>query len=172
MRTEKKYLVDEVNEHLDKSNYVFLTDFTRINVEEISTLRASLAKEEAEFHVIKNRIFGVAAKAKEYPDLGEWLTGQTAIIVGGKNPSGVAKILKDFFKKTEKVEVKVGVMDSQLLTQSEVNVLAELPPIEVVKAQFLGLLNTPAQRLVSLFNAVPTQVVTLLKAKADKDAAA
>lgn len=171
MRPEKKYLVEEVNTHLEKSNYVFLTDYTRINVEQIGELRASLAKEEAEFHVIKNTILGVAAKEKEYPDLSEWLNGQTAIIVGGNNPSGVAKILKDFFKKTEKIDVKVGVLDSQLLTAGDVKVLADLPPLEVVKAQFLGLLNTPAQRLVSLFNAVPTQVVTLLKAKADKDAA-
>jgi large subunit ribosomal protein L10 len=171
MRPEKKYLVEEVGKHLDKSNYVFLADFTRINVEQTGELRDSLAKEQAEFHVIKNSILGVAAKVREYPDLSQWLNGQTAIIVGGKNPSGVAKILKDFFKKTEKVDVKVGVMDSQLLTASDVKVLADLPPIEVVKAQLLGLLNTPAQRLVSLFNAVPTQVVTLLKAKADKDAA-
>lgn len=171
MRPEKQYLVEEVSKHLDKSNYVFLTDFTGINVEQIGELRVALAKEEAEFHVIKNSILGVAAKVKEYPDLGNWLNGQTAIVVGGKNPSGVAKLLKDFFKKTEKVDVKVGVMDNRLLEASDVKVLADLPPLDVVKAQLLGLLNTPAQRLVSLFNAVPTQVVTLLKAKADKDAA-
>lgn len=171
MRPEKKYLVEEVNKHLDKSNYVFLTDFTRINVEQTSELRDALAKENAEFHVIKNSILGVAAKVREYPDLSKWLNGQTAIIVGGSNPSGVAKILKEFFKKNEKVDVKVGVMDNSLLTSDDIKVLAELPSIEVVKAQLLGLLNTPAQRLVSLFNAVPTQVVTLLKAKADKDAA-
>ncbi len=171
MRPEKKYLVEEASKHLDKSNYVFLADFTRINVEQTGELRESLAKEQAEFHVIKNSILGVAAKVREYPDLSQWLNGQTAIIVGGNNPSGVAKILKDFFKKTEKVDVKVGILDSQLLTAGDVKVLADLPPIEVIKAQLLGLLNTPAQRLVSLFNAVPTQVVTLLKAKADKDAA-
>ena len=58
MRPEKQYLVEEVNNHLNKSDYVYLTNYERITVEEIAELRAQLSEHEAEFHVIKNSIFG------------------------------------------------------------------------------------------------------------------
>ena len=67
MRPEKKYLVDEVNRHLDKSSYVYLTNYERIKVDEIAELRESLSKHNAEFHVIKNNIshYNVASKIIE-----------------------------------------------------------------------------------------------------------
>ena len=54
MRPEKQFLVDEVNSHLDKSDYVFVADYERATVPDIASLRGQLAEEEAEFHVIKN----------------------------------------------------------------------------------------------------------------------
>ncbi len=120
MRPEKKYLVEEINRHLDKSSYVYLTNYERIKISEIAELRKSLSEHNAEFHVIKNNIFGVAAAARNLPDLGEYLTGQTAIIVGGDNPSGVAKVVSEFFKKNEKVDFKAGVLDEKVLTKDEV----------------------------------------------------
>jgi large subunit ribosomal protein L10 len=168
MRPEKQYLVDEVDRHLGKSDYVFLANYDRISVEETAELRSRLTEEEAEFHVIKNSILDVAAKQREYPDLAEYLNGPTAIVIGGNNPPGVAKVLKKFFKDKDKVEVKVGILKGQELSKEDVDELADLPPAEVVKAQFLGLLNTPAQRMVTVLNAVPVSVVTVLKAYADK----
>ena len=56
MRPEKQFLVDEVNSHLDKSDYVFVADYERATVPDIASLRGQLAAEEAEFHVIKNNI--------------------------------------------------------------------------------------------------------------------
>ena len=117
MRPEKKYLVEEVNTHLDKSDYVYLTNYERITVDEIADLRAKLEPFGAEFHVVKNSIFDVAAAAKELPDLSEHLKGQTAIVVGGADPSGVAKALSEFFKKKEKVDLKGGILDERELSR-------------------------------------------------------
>jgi|TARA_B110000305_G_scaffold62097_1_gene69016 large subunit ribosomal protein L10 len=166
MRPEKQYLVEEVNNHLNKSDYVYLTNYERITVEEIAELRAQLSEHEAEFHVIKNSIFGVAAAAKELPDMGEHLTGQTAIVVGGKNPSGVAKIIGDFFKKKEKVEMKAGIVNERALTKEEIEALAKLPGLEVLRAQLLGLLTQPATGFVRVINAVPQGLLNVLQAKA------
>jgi large subunit ribosomal protein L10 len=69
MRPEKQYLVEEVNQHLNKSDYVYIANYQRITVDEIAELRASLAEFNAEFHVVKNSIFGVAAAATDLPDL-------------------------------------------------------------------------------------------------------
>mgnify|MGYP002630845809 CR=1 FL=1 len=169
MRTEKKYLVEEVGSHLDKSDYVFLTNFEKITVEETEELRSSLVEQGAEFHVVKNSILDVAAKERELPSLADWLAGPTAIVVGGNDPSAVAKALQAFFKAKSKNGVKVGVLGDKTLTEDDVKILADLPSIEVLKAQLLGLFNKPATNLVSVLNAVPTSVVNVLQARADQE---
>jgi len=169
MRPEKQYLVDEVNTHLEKSDYVYLTNYETITVDEIAELRGSLAEHGAEFHVVKNTIFGVAAASKELPDLGEHLNGPTAIVVGGNNPSGVAKALGEFFKKKEKVEVKAGILDEKALSKEDIAALAKLPGLEVLRAQLLGLLTQPATGMVRVINAVPQGLVNVLQAKVRKE---
>ena len=165
MRPEKQYLVDEVNEHLNKSDYVYLANYERITVDETAELREKLAEHDAEFHVVKNTIFNVAAQAKELPDLGEYLNGPTAIIVGGNNPSGVAKALGEFFKKKDKVEVKAGILNEKALDKAQIEALAKLPGLESLRAQLLGLLTQPGTGLVRVLNAVPQGVVNVLQAK-------
>lgn len=168
MRPEKELLVRDVDQHLDKSDYVFLTNYERITVEETESLRASLAAENAEFHVVKNSILNLALQRREKPDLKDHLSGPTAIIVGGENPSGVAKVLKKFFKDKEKVEMKVGILGDQTVSNDDLLELADLPGLDELRAKFLSLLNTPAQRFVTVVNAVPQSVVNVLKAYADK----
>ena len=165
MRPEKQYLVEEVSNHLNKSDYVYLANFERVTVDEIAELRATLDEHQAEFHVVKNSIFNVAANAKDYPDMSEHLTGQTAIIVGGDNPSGVAKVIGEFFKKKEKVELKAGVLNEKALDKAQIEILAKLPGLESLRAQLLGLLNQPGTSLVRVLNAVPQNVVNVLQAK-------
>ncbi|MGZ0654180.1 50S ribosomal protein L10 [Coraliomargarita sp. W4R53] len=169
MRPEKQYLVEEVSTHLNKSDYVYLTNYERITVEEIAELRAQLSEFDAEFHVIKNSIFGVAAAAQDLPDLGEYLNGQTAIVVGGDNPSGVAKIIGEFFKKKDKVEMKAGILNERALTKEEIEALAKLPGLEVLRAQLLSLLTQPATGFVRVINAVPQGLVNVLQAKVRKE---
>ena len=168
MRPEKQYLVDEVNSHLEKSDYVYLANYQRVTVEEIAELRSALSEHGAEFHVVKNSILGVAAAAKDLPDLGEFLNGQTAIIVGGENPSGVAKAVGEFFKKKDKVELKAGILSEKILTKEEIAVLAKLPGLEALRGQLLGLFTQPATGVVRVLSAVPQSVVYVLQAKADK----
>jgi large subunit ribosomal protein L10 len=165
MRPEKKYLVEEVNSHLEKSDYVYLTNYARITVDEIADLRALLEPFGAEFHVVKNSIFSVAAAAKELPDLSEHLKGQTAIVVGGADPSGVAKTVTEFFKKMEKVDLKGGILNERELSRDEIIALSKLPGIESLRAQLLGLLSQPATGFVRVINAVPQGLVNVLQAK-------
>jgi len=118
---------------------------------------------------VKNSILNLALRRREKPDLQEWMNGPTAIIVGGENPSGVAKVLKKFFKDKEKVEMKVGILGEQAVTSDDLLALADLPGLDELRAKFLSLLNTPAQQFVTVLNAVPTSVVNVLKAYADKN---
>jgi large subunit ribosomal protein L10 len=172
MRPEKKYLVREVAERLKSSDYMFLTNYYRITVSETADLRALLAKEGAEFHVIKNTILQQAVKDLEMPEVDEMLDGPIAMVSGGDNPSGVAKILQKFHKDKNKVEVKGGALGERVLTAEEIDALSKLPSLDALRAQLMGLLNTPAQQFVGILNAVPQSVVTVLKAYSEKNEAA
>ena len=99
------------------------------------------------------------------PNLDEYLQGQTAIVIGGDDPSGVAKVITEFFKKNEKVDVKAGVLEEKVLTKDEVIALSKLPGLEVLHAQLLGLLAQPATSLVRIIGAVPQNLVNVLQAK-------
>ena len=169
MRLEKKYLTEEVKTHLDKSDYVYLTNYERVTVDEIAELRGQLAEHDAEFHVVKNSSLNVVAKERSLPDLGDHLVGPTAIIVGGNNPSGVAKIVFDFFKKKEKVELKAGVLNDRALSKDEIEALSKLPGLEVLRAKLLGLLTQPNTGFVRIINAIPQGLVNILQAKAREE---
>lgn len=154
MRAEKQFLVDEVAGHLAKSKYLLVANFTGVTVKDATDIRAQLRPLGAEYHVVKNSILGIAAKQAGLPDLSAHLSGHTALVTGGDNPSGVAKVLVKFFKDFSKLEVKAGVLDAKLLGSKEIEALSKLPSLEVIRAQLLALLSTPA-----------TQVVRILVAK-------
>src|SRR5476649_1935971 len=152
MRAEKKYLITEVETHLKKSDYVILTNYAKVTVADVADLRKKLDAEKAEFHVVKNSSLRVAAKALGLPEFESSLTGPTAVIVGGKNSAGVAKILKQFFKDKQKLEVKAGVLSKKLISSKDVERLADMPSLDVMRAQLLGLINQPASMFVRVIN--------------------
>lgn len=153
MRAEKKYLIDEVTTHLKKSDYVIVANYDKMTVEDIARLRAKLTPEKAEFHVVKNSSFRVAAKAFGLPDMEGSLTGPTAIVVGGSNPYGIAKIVKKYFTDTQKLEVKTGVIDKKSFNAKEISELAELPSFEALRSQLLGMFTQTAAAFVRVVDA-------------------
>ena len=153
MRAEKQFLVDEVAAQLASSNYLLIANFTGVTVEDATKVRTQLREHGAEYHVVKNSILGIAAKQANLPDFSQHLSGHTALVTGGKNPTGVAKVLVTFFKDFSKLEVKAGVLDSKILTKAEVEALSKLPSLDGIRAQLLSLLSTPASSFVRLLDA-------------------
>ena len=166
MRPEKKYLIREASQHLDKSTYFFLTDYKGINSVQTSDLRSKLAERGAEFHVVKNSSLQLAAKEKNLPDFSSLLSGHTAIVIGGDDASGVAKDLGKYYKTTDKVAVKGGLLGDRILSAEEVQQLSKLPSLEIIRAQLLSLLNTPATQMVSILNRPAQSFLNVLQAKA------
>ncbi|ATC63397.1 50S ribosomal protein L10 [Nibricoccus aquaticus] len=153
MRAEKNYLIAEVETHLKKSDYVILANFSQVSVADVSELRNRLATESAEFHVVKNSSLRVAAKTLGLPEFEGALAGPTAVVVGGKNPAGVAKVLKKFFEDKKKLEVKVGVLDKKIVTASDLAKIADLPSFEALRSQLLGLFTQTGAAFVRVLDA-------------------
>ncbi len=150
MRAEKQFLVDEVAGHLAKSSYLLVANFTGVTVKDATDIRNQLRPLGAEYHVVKNSILSIAARQAKLPDLDGHLSGHTALVTGGDNPSGVAKVLVKFFKDFSKLEVKAGVLDARLLSAKDIEALSKLPSLEVIRAQLLALLSTPATSVVRI----------------------
>jgi len=153
MRAEKQYLVEEVAAQLASSNYLLLANFTGVTVQDSASVRDQLRAHGAEYHVVKNSILNIAAKQANLPDLSAHLSGHTALVTGGKNPSGVAKVLVSFFKDFSKLDVKAGVLDAKFLSKSEIEALSKLPSLDGIRAQLLSLLTQPAASFVRVLDA-------------------
>src|ERR1700686_3596374 len=137
-----------------------------MKVGDFGELRNRLAPAGAEMHVVKNNFLKRAMADSGYPDAADKLIGQTAVVTGKTDVAPVAKILKTFAAEFKIATLKIGFVDRAMLSTSEVETLANLPSREVLLAQLLGLLLSPATKLVRLLNEPASAFARLLNAKA------
>jgi len=161
----KNQTIEELTEVFKSAHGVFLTDYSGLTVEMMTTLRKRCHAESVGFRVVKNTLARRAAKAAGLPDLGEWLTGTTALAYS-EDPAQAIKLLRAFVREVReangKPEVKKGLVDGHLLSQADLEALAKLSSPEIVRAKFLGLLQTPASQFVRLLSAGPASLVRAL----------
>ena len=169
MRPEKANIVADLSERLNRSPFLLVTDYQRMNVDHFGELRNRLASTGAEVHVVKNSFLRRALATSELPDIAAQLTGQTAVVYGDKDVAPVAKVLKNFAAEFKVGSLKIGVVDRNILSTAEVESLAELPSREIMQARLLGLLLAPATRLVRVLNEPAAALARLLNAKAEKE---
>lgn len=172
MRPEKATIVAELTEKMKKSPFVLVADYQRMNVNHFGELRNRLVPVGAEMHVVKNSFLKRAMADSGFPDVGDKLTGQTAVVTGDKDVAPVAKILKAFAKEFKTTALKIGLIDRAVVSTADVEVLADLPSREVLLSQLLGLLLAPATRLVRVLNEPGSAFARLLNARASKMPAA
>ena len=169
MRPEKTSIVSDLVEKLKRSPFVLVTDYQRMKVGDFGELRNRLAPTGAEVHVVKNNFLKRAMTDSGFPDVADKLVGQTAVVTGEKDMAPVAKIFKMFAAEFKIAALKIGFVDRTVLSTAELETLADLPPREVLQAQLLGLLLSPAIRLVRLLNEPGSALARLLKAKSEKE---
>jgi len=171
MRPEKASIVSELSEALKRSPFVLVTDYRGMKVADFGELRNRLAPARAEVHVVKNNFLKLAMADSGFPEVGDQFVGQTAVVTGEADVAPVAKIFKTFATEFKLAALRVGFVDRAVLSTAELETLAELPRREILQAQLLGLLLSPARRLVSLFNQPAAALARLLSAKAEKEGA-
>jgi len=171
MRPEKTSIVSDLSEKLKRSPFVLVTDYQRMKVGDFGELRDRLAPAGAEVHVVKNNFLKRAMTDSGFPDVADKLVGQTAVVTGEKDMAPVAKIFKMFAAEFKIAALKIGFVDRTVLSTAELETLADLPPREVLQAQLLGVLLSPATCLVRLLNEPGSALARLLKAKSEKEGA-
>src|SRR5471030_2698788 len=115
MRPEKAFVVEDLQERFQKSPFLFVADYTGLNVAQFGDLRNRLVEAGARCQVVKNSFLQKAAAKVGLPDFSDLLGGQTAVVTGEKDVCAAAKVVKKFSGETKKFSVKVGVLDNRLL---------------------------------------------------------
>lgn len=153
----KKQIVQDIAEKMKSSKSTIVVDYRGLNVSEVTELRKQLREAGVEFKVYKNSLTRLAADAVELADLKAVLTGPNAIAFSNEDVIAPAKILNDFAKKHEALEIKAGVIEGNVATVEEVKALAELPSREGLLSMLLSVLQAPIRNLALATKAVADQ---------------
>jgi len=168
-RSDKEGFVEDFRERLQESPAVFLTDFTGLDVKSMTVLRRELKKNGAEYLVVKNRLVLRALQDTELPDLTDWLTGPTGVVLGHSGPVEAAKTITDFAKShDDRPAFKVGVLDNAVLDASQIQQLAKLPPKDQLLAMLAGALEAPMAALAGALEGKLQEMGGLLTALREK----
>jgi large subunit ribosomal protein L10 len=153
----KKQIVDEIAEKLKTSKSTIVVDYRGLTVAQVTELRKQLREAGIDFKVYKNSMARRAADAVELSGLNAALTGPNAIAFSNEDVVAPAKILNDFAKKNDALEIKAGVIEGNVATVEEVKALAELPSREGLLSMLLSVLQAPIRNLALATKAVADQ---------------
>lgn len=165
----KSQHISEMSSHFEKAQASFIVNFQGLNVEQITDLRNQLRAKKSQIKVMRNTL---VRRALEGNDLQEkfkkFLSGTNAFVFAFEDISGTAKILSAFAGDTL-LKLKTGLVGENLLSGKEIKYLASLPSLDELRAQFLSVLSAPAQRLLRVFNEVPSSFVRVLSCSTKKN---
>lgn len=171
-KERKQEVLGTYEDWFKRSQAIILIEYTGAKMKDMDNIRAKVRESGAEFHVVKNtlarRVF--AQQGLTLPD--DYLERSTAVSFAFSDPAATAKALADATKGLNFVKVKGGVMSGQVLNAGQVKALAELPPLPVVRAQLLGVLQAPAGKLVRTINEPARSLAAVFKAFSEKEQAA
>jgi large subunit ribosomal protein L10 len=160
-RTEKEALVAELETKMRGAKALYYTDFTGLNVKQMTDLRRRLRKGGVEYVVIKNSL---ALRAVNQSGLvGTKLKGPTGIVIG-RDPVTAAKVLTDFAKEFEKPQVKGGLLDGRAIDKAQVAKLATMPSREQLLANLGAALQSPLAGFAGALNGVLSTFAGALEA--------
>jgi large subunit ribosomal protein L10 len=169
-RTEKREFVTSLAAVFADTSMVVVTRNAGLTVTEVTELRRRMRAAGATYKVAKNRLATLALDGTRFDGIKPLLKGPTAL-AWAKDPVAVAKAAVEFAKTNEKFVVLGGALGAQTLDAAGVKALSELPSLEALRAQLLGLLQTPATRIAGVLQAPGGQIARVLAAYAKKDEA-
>ena len=171
-KARKNEMLATYSEWIKKSQAVILVEYTGVTMKNMDDIRAKIREVDGEFHVLKNTLArrAFADNGMNFPQ--EYLLNSTAVSFAFSDPASTAKALSDATKGNEFVKVKGGFMDGQVLDAAQVKALASMPPLPVVRAQLLGVLQAPAGKLVRTIAEPARGLAAVVKAFTEKAPAA
>ena len=159
-------------EWLKKSQAVILVEYTGAKMKDLDGIRAKIRESGGEFHILKNTLARRAFSNSGMDLPQDYLVKSTAVSFAFTDPALTAKALTEATKGKDFVKVKGGFMSGQALNAAQVKSLADMPPLPVVRAQLLGVLQAPASKLVRTLAEPARGLAAVVKAFSEKATAA
>ena len=149
-RPEKEAVVKELTDKFSSAKSLVITDYLGLNVAEMTELRSRLREAGVEFKVVKNTLATIAANDVEMEEMTDYFSGPTAIAFGEDDAVSPAKVLVEFAKDHEVLEIKAGLLNGEIISKEKVESLAEIPSREELLAKAFASMKAPLSGLVNV----------------------
>jgi len=164
----RENIVNRIKEGVDGHKGVFLINYSELGGLESSDLRKSLNQAGADVYVSKNRIARLALKDLKQQSIAEKVDGQIAFVWSNEDAVVIAKILVKYAKDLKNLTVAGGILEGEILEESDVKKLSELPPRNALLGQLLGTIQAPITQLLGAFNAKSRELLSIMKQLSEK----
>ncbi len=171
-KQRKEEVLAQYKEWMSQSQALILMEYKGATVSDMEAARAKVREAGGEFHVVKNRLVKLALKDNNLDVPEGYLDNSTAIGFAFEDVASTAKALSDMAKDVEAFQFKGGYMGVEVLSPEQVNVLAKLPALPVLRAQLLGVLQAPASKLVRTLAEPARGLAAVVKAYSEESVAA
>lgn len=166
-KAQKKEAVSDYNQVFANSQSVIVTHYSGLTVSQLTDLRSRLIKAGADFQVTKNKLAKIAVKGTPCESIESLFTGPTGVAYSS-DAVAAAKAAFEFSKTNDKFVIVGGSLNGKTLDKSSVEALAKLPSLDELRARLVGMIQTPATRLVTISQAPAAQLARVLGAYSRK----
>jgi len=171
-KAQKAEQVEEIKNNLQNATAVYLIDYRGVNVADVNQLRAEFRKAGVKYKVYKNTLVKRAIdEVGRFDKFKELLTGMNGLIFTDENFVAPAKIIRDYFKKNEKFQLKGCYIEQDFYDHQQLDMLASMPTKEEVIAGIIGSVAYPASGIVGALNSVVRDIVSIVDEISKKKAA-
>jgi large subunit ribosomal protein L10 len=166
-RAERHAAIDQIRDRFDRMVSAVFVDFAGMSVEAVTKLRQEFRKSGVEYKVVKNTLIKHAVKGRPYAEaLGPVLKGMTGVAWSYEEPAAAAKVIKTFARGNEKLKVKGGLVEADVLSPAKVEgVLASMPGRDELRGMLLATFLAPMQSFVAQLNAPVQNFAYVLDAR-------
>ena len=148
-KEQKKQYINDMTIQFDQSEAVIVTHYQGLTVTQLDDLRKKMREQGIKFKITNNRITKLALEKTKCKDLANLFTGPTAVALS-EDAIASAKVLTKFSKDNENLKLLGGIMGSEVLDKAGVQNVADLPTLDEARAKIVGILATPASKIVSI----------------------
>ena len=166
-REQKESFVQNLKTILNENSLVLVFHYRGMSMTDMTDLRVQSFNFGCNIKVTKNRLTKLALEGSEKAGLTEFFDGPTAIAYSN-DPVQLTKLVTNFAKNNSNLVILGGIMDNEILSVEKIEILSKLPSLEGIRAQLIGLISTPAQKIASVLTAPSGDLARVFNAYSNK----
>src|ERR1035438_6119112 len=161
-RARKIEQVEQLKEEFQSASHAVVGTFSKLTVQKDFELRKAVRSAGGHYRVVKNTLAERAAQGTKVEEAMKGLAGVTSIAYTGGDPVALAKALSKYAKDNPEYTFKVGIVDGRVIAIKDIGALASMPSKQEIHSKLLFLMNAPAQRLVTVMNAIGRDLAVVI----------